>query len=243
MNHDDLSPDCGRLRQELAGLLYGELAPDTRLTLEQHLEGCAACRDELAALRDTQKMLARWETPALDEDPRVLARSIAAAARLPSPVTARRARLIRWSARFAGAAAAVLVCFSLMHARVRFDQGRFELSFGLEPARATLPVQDGLAPDWRDELRRAVTQEVAHRTASFQEDQEALYLRCMQMTRKELLRLSQAVDYALVQNQERWGSSLDALGREAARADLETRRAVTDLASYLPELTASQPNR
>lgn len=232
---DRLSPDCHRIRQELSSLLYGELAPDTRAALERHLGGCSACRDELAALRDTQRLLGRWETPPSNEDPRQIARAIAAAARTHAPRPARRAPLLRFSALLAGAAAALLFSLSLLHANASYEGGRFELSFGL-PGSA--PVAPALAPDWRAEVDATVAEQVAQAvastTAGLEQDREELLRRCSLMTKQELLRLSQAVDYALARSQESWDIRLTTLGREAARADLETRRVLTEFASYLP---------
>jgi anti-sigma factor RsiW len=239
MHPEDLSPDCGRIRGELAGLVYGELAPETRAAVEQHLAGCGACRDELTALRDTHRLLARWETPPAGEDPRALARAIAGEARGVRPRAAQRGRWVRWSAMLSGAAAAVLFTLSLLNARAAVADGRFELSFGL-PGASTSPAA---APqDWREEMRAVASEvtarEFSARATSFQQSQQELLRRCTQMTKEELqaelLRLSQAVDYALAQHQENWDTRLTSLGREAARADLETRRVITDLASYLP---------
>lgn len=229
---DDFLPDCGRVRGELAGLVYGELPPDARAALERHLASCAACREELVALRDTQKLLARWETPAVSDDPRVLARTVRDAARGERGVAVRRARLVRWSAVLSGAAAACLFILSVLNAELRVGEGSCALSFRL-PGTAEA-AQPALPGDLRDEVRAIAAEEFASRTARFEEDQEAFAQRCSEMTRDELLRLAQAVDSALAQNQETWNARLVRLGEEAQRADLETRRALTDLASYIP---------
>ncbi len=248
MNHDDLSPNCGRVRNELASFLYGELAPDAREALELHLDGCVPCGEELAALRETQRLLSRWETPAASEDPRQLARAIAAragtaltgpAAGSTTPLDARaqrRGRLVRWSARLAGAAAGLLFTFSLLNARASLEGGRLQLDFALPGARSDAPMSASAPLAGLEEQVRAIAaQEVAARSESFAQSQEELFQRCSQMTQQELLRLSQFVDYALAQNQRSYDTKLTTLGREAARADLETRRVITDLASYLPD--------
>jgi anti-sigma factor RsiW len=253
MNHDDLSPNCGRVRNELASFLYGELAPDAREALELHLDGCVPCGEELAAQRETQRLLSRWETPAASEDPRQLARAIAAragtaltgpAALSSTPLDARaqrRGRLVRWSARLAGAAAGLLFTFSLLNARASLEGGRLQLDFALPGARSDAPASASLSglplAGLEEQVRAIAAQEVAARSESFAQSQEELFQRCSQMTQQELLRLSQAVDYAMAQNQRSWDTKLTTLGREAARADLETRRVITDLASYLPAST------
>ena len=100
--NDELSPTCGRVRNELPAFLYGELAPDSHAALEQHIDACVPCREELNALRETQRLLSRWETPVVNDDPRQLARAIAAQAGARStaavvlrPASPRRARVGR----------------------------------------------------------------------------------------------------------------------------------------------------
>jgi hypothetical protein len=233
---DDLGPDCGRVRGELAGFVYDELPPDARAALERHLDGCPPCREELAVLRDTRRMLARWETPPIEEDPRTLARAIAAEAQRPTPARAGRARLMRWSALLSGAAAAGLFVLSVLSARVSLDQGRLELSFGLPgPSPAAHP--SALEGPWRDEMRTIAAQEVALRTADLEQSQADLYQRLTQMTREELLRMAQSIDLVLEEKQETFDARLLRLGQEARQADLETRRVLTDLVNYLPTQT------
>ena len=227
---DDLA-DCGRVRSELAALVYDELPPDARATLERHVESCLACREELAALQDTRRALARWETPLAEEDPRALARSIAARARGAAPAPARRARLVRWSALLSGAAAAGLFVLSVLSARVSLDQGRLELSFAWPGRAEAPPLQETI---WRDEMRTIAAQEVALRTASLEQSQVDFFERLTLMTREELVRLAQACDQALAQKQQSFDEGLLRLGQEARQADLETRRALTDLVNYLP---------
>lgn len=248
MPNDDLSSTCDRVQHELAAFLYGELAPDACETLERHVGGCVPCREELAALRDTQKLLSRWETPAASGDPRLLARAIVARAGVPRPVGEaqldtrgeRRGRALRWAARFSGAAAALLFTLSLLNARASLEGGRLQLDFALPGARSTAPSASvGMPsvgmPGMEEQMRAIAAREVAARSANIAQSQEELFQRCSLMTQQELLRLSQVVDYALAQNQRTWDTQFTTLGRETARADFETRRALTSLASYLPD--------
>ena len=252
--NDELSPDCGRVRNELPAFLYGELAPDAHAALEQHLDGCVPCREELNALRETQRLLSRWETPVVSDDPRQLARAIAAQAGARDttavvlrPASPRRARLVRWSALVSGAAAALLFSLSLLSARASYEGGRLQLDFSLPGARPAAPAQvvdwqGELPPGLHDEVRAIAAQEVAARSASLEQRQDELLQRFSQMSRQELqqelLRLTQAVDYARAQDRRTFDTQLTTLGREAARADLETREVLTNLVPYLPD-----PNR
>jgi anti-sigma factor RsiW len=66
--------------------LHGEADVETRARLEAHLQGCAACREEMAALRGVRRDLGAWRLPAARPafTPRgvVLPRWLAAAALL-----------------------------------------------------------------------------------------------------------------------------------------------------------------
>ena len=239
-NDQDLLPDCGRVRAELGAYLYDELAFEARTNVEQHLAGCASCADELAALRDTRSLLAKWETPSTNEDPRALARAIAAGARVEAPRAVPRGRLVRWAAMASGAAAAVLFVLSLLQAHASVADGRFELSFGLPGTSSATPAQRLSS----DQVRAIAAQEVALRAANLEQNQAELFQRCTQMNQQELLRLSQAVDYALAQTQRSMDTRLVSLGREAQRADRETYQALHEVAAPITASIQpiSQPN-
>ena len=229
MSNQDLTPDCGRIRNELSAYLYGELAAEGTAALEQHLATCSACAEELSALRETRKLLERWETPRCAEDPRRVARSIAELARAGDreapPV--RRGRLVRWSAILSGAAAALVFSLSVLNTQAAFAGGTFQISFRLPGTPAT-------GSGWEERMRAIAAQEVSTHSASLKQDQQELMQRCSQMTREEmqqeLLRLSKAVDLALSERERTWDTRLAYLGQEAARADREQRRAIDDLA-------------
>jgi anti-sigma factor RsiW len=51
MSELTVSPECEAARQELNAYVDGELAPEERMAIERHLEGCAACRAESELLR------------------------------------------------------------------------------------------------------------------------------------------------------------------------------------------------
>jgi Putative zinc-finger len=54
---------CEEARESLSAHLDEALAPDERSLVDAHLEGCAECRRELAALRGTVALLQRVEPP------------------------------------------------------------------------------------------------------------------------------------------------------------------------------------
>jgi anti-sigma factor RsiW len=61
--------DCERhedeaLRDGMMDVLYGEADAEVRARVEAHLAACAACREEMAALRALRRDLAAWRRPA-----------------------------------------------------------------------------------------------------------------------------------------------------------------------------------
>jgi len=253
MKQDDLSPDCGRIRTELAGLVYDEPAPDARAVLEEHLAGCAPCREELAVLRDTRRMLARWETPAVAEDPRVLARAIVrqvGGESTPLAAAPRRGRLMRFTAMASATAAAGLFLLALLGTHASVENGRLEFSFGLPGAQPARPSLQGQPLD--EDLVRSIAHEAANqavqtRAASFEQGQEELLQRYQLMTREEMqqeiLRLSRTLDVVLAEKDRTYREQLTTLGREAARADLEQRDRIEGLYRILPASNTTPTDR
>ncbi len=74
---------CGR-SEELLDLVYGEAAGEASASLQSHVASCAACRDEVAELRQLRVRLAEWRLPVAGPLPRqprtAYLRSFAAAA-------------------------------------------------------------------------------------------------------------------------------------------------------------------
>lgn len=50
-------------KEALVGYIYDELSDAERVAFEAHLDGCAACRDEVEGLRATRAHLATWAPP------------------------------------------------------------------------------------------------------------------------------------------------------------------------------------
>ncbi len=53
----------GGLQGDRIDMLYGEADAAARARVEEHLAGCAACREEMAALRGVRRDLAAWRLP------------------------------------------------------------------------------------------------------------------------------------------------------------------------------------
>jgi len=57
--------DCETSREDLLAVLYGEADAAVQARFETHQAGCAACREELHALRSLRGTLAGWKLPEL----------------------------------------------------------------------------------------------------------------------------------------------------------------------------------
>jgi hypothetical protein len=104
--------NCREWRESLGAYALGQLKDDARIGLEAHLEGCAACRAELAALEPVARMLPHADParfgPAPEPPPALGARIAATiqAERQQARRRRRRRQLFGGSA-IGGAAAAV----------------------------------------------------------------------------------------------------------------------------------------
>jgi len=250
----DLTPSgsCARMREEMPAFLYCELEAEARAELEQHLTGCASCRDELAAMRDARVALDRWRLASAGDDPRVLAREIrrqaepavvVPAALAPRPFMPRgshgsdgsRGRLVRLAAMVSGSAAALFLALCALSTEVQVGDGSLRLGFTL-PGKHS-PSTTALAPELEQHVRSIAAQEVAMREPGLRQSQEELAQRYSFMTKEEMLqeilRLSQAVDVALAENQRSWDDRLTTLRNDAVRNDIDQRRAISDIYSYI----------
>lgn len=60
--------DCTSVRRKLSAFQDGELAPDVRSAVQEHLKGCAECAARLAEIRELSRITAEMETPAVPAD-------------------------------------------------------------------------------------------------------------------------------------------------------------------------------
>ena len=80
-----MTVSCAQARLSLGSYVVGALDPDERITVEQHLESCPVCRDELSELAGLPGLLARVDVNDVLEGepappPELLDRLLAAAA-------------------------------------------------------------------------------------------------------------------------------------------------------------------
>ena len=119
--------DCTSVREDMLDVLYDEADPATVRRVEEHHARCAACREELLALKGVRRGLQAWRRPG-------------------APRLARPLGVSAWRV-FAVAAALLLAAglgFGLRGAELRFEDGRFALRLGGSDAaelRAQLGAQ------------------------------------------------------------------------------------------------------
>lgn len=144
--------------EHLVAFLYDDLAADDRASFEAHIATCDACRQELAALRQTRQQLAAWSPPQPALDNRVVRGAV--------PVERPRwAFLPPWGL---AAAASVLVlagALGLANLDVRIDSGGIVVRTGwgsaggdrdegtAQVAEAPLPAPGGATAQVVSELR------------------------------------------------------------------------------------------
>lgn len=122
----------GRLRAQLGPYLEGDLSPAARERVGRHLEDCAACRAELAALRRTVALVR--ELPAVDTPPGLAERVVARVEAGP------RAGLGAWLARHGGVVSIAVPAAAALVLAVAFLP-RIELTVRLGPGPDPAPSE------------------------------------------------------------------------------------------------------
>jgi hypothetical protein len=117
---------CDEIQEQLVDLLYNEGGtPPANVEIQDHLETCPACRQELEELRQTGKYLRTWE----DESP------------LRSVTIARQERLLHQGAgwkylRYAAIAAMLLLCvLALANTEVTVGKNSLSISTHIFPQK------------------------------------------------------------------------------------------------------------
>lgn len=204
---------CDWAQTQLLDYLYGELNEADNSNFQAHLMKCAECQTELAALRQTRRVLAvlPQEAPAerIVFAPPPGRRSVAAWWRdamslMPQPLWA------RLSLAAAAALAVLLVAGSLANLEIRHSDGRFAVRMSILPAPAT-----ELSPEAREALLAQIREEQANLTAQMIAQSELRQVRewdqaftsfAQQMERKQQTELSligTSIDQLYRSNQSR----------------------------------------
>lgn len=105
--------DHRAVREALGAYLLGALAPGERREVEDHLDGCSACRDELARLSAVPPLLGRVTVSEVTSGALVAGRDPIPAVVERAAQDRRRIRRHLWGWRAAAAAAAVVAVLAL----------------------------------------------------------------------------------------------------------------------------------
>jgi anti-sigma factor RsiW len=134
--------DCAGTRERITAWLSGELGPDDRRVLEDHLSACASCAADAGRLRQALDLLTAGDVP--DPGP-VYWSSFGRRLRVRIDAARRRVRLLRWTATIA-AAAVIVAGLSLQRPR-----------HGIAPSPRAPTIEEAEAR-LRDALRRAAAE-------------------------------------------------------------------------------------
>jgi anti-sigma factor RsiW len=119
--------NCSDVRARLPALLYGDLGPEEKARLDQHLTACPACRRELAALSQVRRLLEAVPAPAVEVDLPQLYHQLA-------DRQASRARCWQRAAVALGGVAALVALALGLHLEVRLEAHQVVLRWGAPPA-------------------------------------------------------------------------------------------------------------
>jgi hypothetical protein len=129
--------NCAQLRDLLPGRLYGHLAPEDTIAVDQHLAACPGCREEQAALAEVRRLLDLAPLP----DVRTHVPGILGEAWRRQRQSARRWRRIAGLALGTAALLGIVVGLNL---EVRWENRQLVLRIGQTPS-APLPAPPLLA--------------------------------------------------------------------------------------------------
>jgi hypothetical protein len=145
--------NCDTAKADLMDYFYQELPPDKRRNFEQHLAGCPACRDEVAALTTTATTLRCWPQEDADLSLRFVAQQTGF-----SLLRLRWQQLRRFAFAFAGAAALLLVVLSALNFEASYAGGELNIQLSMLPGNggkqvvSAIPVDSLAAPVTRREF-------------------------------------------------------------------------------------------
>jgi anti-sigma factor RsiW len=166
---------CGR-GEELVAYLYGEATKEESMLFRKHLDACAVCREELAALGGVREGLAAWRAEALGTVPSLniqealapAAQPLAAEPRVRSARAALREFFslsplwLRAGAFAAALAFCALVALTLARAELRWDADGLAFRTGVNERivqeRIEVPVPSGYTDE---QVKALVAREVA----------------------------------------------------------------------------------
>jgi Putative zinc-finger len=183
---------CTPIRDQLPGLLYGELTPDEAAAVRKHLAVCPACRKEHGELQRLRQ--------ALDAAPAAVA-AVDLPALYQEAARRRQKQLRRWrraAVALLAVAAALLVAFAL-NLEVRVEAHQFVIRWGAPPetvSSSSSMISSRSPPEVTAEEMDLV-KEMIHALAADVRGRDA-------QQQQALARLRERLDAAQFQADERW---------------------------------------
>ena len=213
----------------LIGYLYDDLADAERVAFEAHLRGCAACHEELKALRSVRVDLRAWTAPETDLDFRVVRGPSQTGHVLRVPVPTWRA----WYTPAAGlAAAAVLVLAAASAvAHVELHRGPDGLTVRTGWSAVTAPPAETVSAARPVSAGGPATVDLSRRTPAASDVR---------------LASSSAVDAAFLKELERRLSALESSSRDSGMRNASTlsaRAADAEIIRRVRELVSESEGR
>jgi hypothetical protein len=188
---DRLQTQQCKMHEALVAFLYNEASPEEAATVQAHLNGCAACKDELDAFERVRGMLQQWQT---DEAP-VLRVETQPARR---PVLALLCELFGiapiWTRSLAAALSIVFV-LAILGTEISVGQGGMTLRFGM--LQKDRPATVSTSTPGQDQIRTVVAEMIAEsrerQRAEFDEQLADLERAIENSHSSELARLAQRI--------------------------------------------------
>jgi anti-sigma factor RsiW len=155
--------NCEQARTTLSDYVMEEVTAAEKLEIRQHVDGCAACAEELDRLKQTMALLARAEVP--EEVPQRI-RLVAEPVGLWTQFWSRSAGRLAFAG--AGLACLAIGLLAVSQARITVGGGSWQIAFGTAASagvapEAAAPVLEAVAPGGgigREEIERLVTEAV-----------------------------------------------------------------------------------
>lgn len=227
------SPECARIREELAALVYGELDPARRAEVQRHVAGCAACGAEERDLRELRGRLDLWRVPLPGEDAAALAgEARRRAARQRAPL-----RRTLWLS----VAAVLLAALFAAGGSLRLERDALTLELrvpwkvgSMGSARRAAPAEE--ASQREAKLRRIAGELVDERAGLLAEQQLAWLREWSRLEEARRAALAWSFDQARAEDRELVARLIERALARTASEDRLTRGALADLALVVSRL-------
>jgi len=124
---------CEDIKLLLMDFLYEEISPEDKQILKTHLNGCAQCREEFLALRETSGILQKWEEVEPNLNFIFIKEKQSLLGRLKENLSFSPRKIVYG---FALGFASVILILSLVNTELTYREGHFSLKMSIFPRKA-----------------------------------------------------------------------------------------------------------